>query len=62
MKVSDEMNQEVVNAEIKHYTSLLRIKKSSKEVNEQLEIEIETSKATLKILGVDISEFDFLLK
>lgn len=57
----DEMNQEVVNAEIKHYTSLLRIKKSSKEVNEQLEIEIETSRATLKILGVDISEFDFLI-
>ncbi|MCI5901124.1 MAG: hypothetical protein MRZ74_01160 [Blautia sp.] len=56
------MNQEVVNAEIKHYTSLLRIKKASNEVNKQLEIEIETSKATLKIFGVDISEFDFLLK
>ena len=58
----DEMNQDVVNAEIKHYTSLLRIKKASKEKNEQLEIEIETSKATLKILGVDISEFDFLIQ
>lgn len=56
------MNQEVVNAEIKHYTSLLRIKKASKEVNEQLEIEIETSRATLKILGVDVSEFDFLIQ
>lgn len=56
----EDMNQEVVTAEIKHYTSLLRIKKASKEVNEQLEIEIETSKATLRILGVDISEFDFL--
>lgn len=56
------MNQEVVNAEIKHYTSLLRIKKASKEINEQLEIEIETSKATLIIFGVDISQFDFLLK
>lgn len=60
--MSDDMNQEVVNAEIKHYTSLLRIKKASKEVNEQLEIEIETSRATLKILGVDVSEFDFLIQ
>ncbi len=60
--MSDDMNQEVVNAEIKHYTSLLRIKKASKEVNEQLEIEIETSRATLKIFGVDISEFDFLIQ
>lgn len=58
----DTMNQEVVTAEINHYTSLLRIKKASKEVNEQLEIEIETSKATLKVLGVDVSQFDFLLK
>ena len=60
--MGEDMNQEVVNAEIKHYTSLLRIKKASKEINEQLEIEIETSKATLIIFGVDISQFDFLLK
>ena len=58
----DTMNQEVVNAEIKHYTSLLRIKKACNEVNEQLELEIETAKATLEILGVDISKFDFLIK
>lgn len=58
----DTMNQEIVNAEIKHYTSLLRIKKASKEVNEQLEIEIETSKVTLITFGVDVSQFDFLLK
>ena len=58
----DEMNQDIVNAEIKHYTSLLRIKNASKEVNKQLEIEIETSKTTLEILGVDVSKFDFLLK
>lgn len=57
----DTMNQEVVNAEIKHYTSLLRIKKASKEVNEQLEIEIEISKATLITFGVDVSQFDFLI-
>lgn len=56
------MNQDIVNAEIKHYTSLLRIKKESKEINNQLEIEIETSKMTLEILGVDVSKFDFLLK
>lgn len=56
------MNQEIVNAEIKHYTSLLRIKKASKEVNPQLEIEIETSKVTLMTFGVDASQFDFLLK
>ena len=60
--VDDTMNQDIVNAEIKHYTSLLRVKKVSKEVNEQLEIEIETSKTTLEILGVDVSKFDFLLK
>lgn len=62
MNVSDDMNQEIVKAEISHYTSLLRIKKSMKEVNEQLEIEIETSKATLITFGVDVSQFDFLLK
>jgi hypothetical protein len=58
----DEMNQEVVNAEIKHYTSLLRVKKASKEANEQLDLEIETAKTTLSIFGVDVSQFDFLLK
>lgn len=58
----DNMNQEIVKAEINHYTSLLRIKKASKEVNEQLEIEIKTSKATLITFGVDVSQFDFLLK
>lgn len=62
MKESENMNQEIVNAEIKHYTSLLRIKNASKEVNEQLEIEIETSKVTLITFGVDVSQFDFLLK
>ena len=56
------MNQEIVKAEINHYTSLPRIKKASKEVNEQLEIEIKTSKATLITFGVDVSQFDFLLK
>ena len=58
----NDMNQEIVNAEIQHYTSLLRIKKASKERNEQLEIEIETSRVTLKTFGVDVSQFDFLLK
>ena len=58
----DEMNQAIVNAEIQHFTSLLRIKKASKEVNKQLEIEIETSKATLITFGVDISKFDFLIE
>lgn len=62
MKVSDNMNHEIVKAEINHYTSLLRIKKAMKEVNEQLEIEIEISKATLITFGVDVSQFDFLLK
>lgn len=56
------MNQEVVNAEIKHYTSLLRIKRTMKEKNEQMDIEIETSKVTLITFGVDITQFDFLLK
>ena len=58
-----EMNQEIVSAEIAHYTSLLRIKNSMKEVkNKQLEIEIKTSKATLKTFGVDVSQFDFLIE
>ncbi len=58
----DNMNQEIVQAEINHYTSLLRIKKSMAEPNKQLEIEIKTSQATLKTFGVDVSQFDFLLE
>jgi len=61
MKEGNEMNQEIVQAEINHYTSLLRIKKTMEEPNKQLEIEIKTSQATLKTFGVDISQFDFLL-
>ena len=61
MKEGNERNQEIVQAEINHYTSLLRIKKTIKEPNKQLEIEIKTSQATLKTFGVDISQFDFLL-
>mgnify|MGYP000916502561 CR=1 FL=1 len=61
MKEGNEMNQEILQAEINHYTSLLRIKKTIKEPNKQLEIEIKTSQATLKTFGVDISQFDFLL-
>lgn len=56
------MNQEIVQAEINHYVSLLRIKKTMTEHNNQLEIEIKTSQATLKTFGVDISQFDFLLE
>lgn len=56
------MNQEIVQAEINHYTSLLRIKKTMTEINQQLEIEIKTSQATLKTFGVDVSQFDFLLE
>ena len=56
------MNQEIVQAEINHYTSLLRIKKACKEDIKQLEIEIRTSQATLKTVGVDIAQFDFLLE
>ena len=56
------MNQEIVQAEINHYVSLLRIKKTMTETNAQLEIEIKTSQATLKTFGVDVSQFDFLLE
>ena len=56
------MNQEIVQAEINHYTSLLRIKKTMTEPNHQLEIEIRTSQATLKTFGVDVAQFDFLLE
>ena len=58
----DNMNQEIVQAEINHYTSLLRIKKTMNEPNAQLEIEIKISQATLKTFGVDVSQFDFLLE
>ena len=58
----NDMNQEIVQAEINHYTSLLRIKKAMTEINQQLEIEIKTSQATLKTFGVDVSQFDFLLE
>ncbi len=58
----NDMNQEIVQAEINHYTSLLRIKKTMTEINQQLEIEIKTSQATLKTFGVDVSQFDFLLE
>ncbi len=58
----DNMNQEIVQAEINHYVSLLRIKKTMTETNAQLEIEIKTSQATLKTFGVDVSQFDFLLE
>ena len=54
------MNQDIVKAELNHYTSLLRIKKALKEENEQLEIEIKISEETLKTFGVDVSKFDFL--
>ena len=57
----DNMNQEIVKAEINHYVSLLRIKKAMEGTNEQLEIEIRTSKATLITFGVDVSQFDFSL-
>lgn len=58
----DNMNQEIVQAEINHYTSLLRIKKTMDVFNAQLEIEIKISQATLKTFGVDVSQFDFLLE
>ena len=58
----DNMNQEIVQAEINHYVSLLRINKTMTETNAQLEIEIKTSQATLKTFGVDVSQFDFLLE
>ncbi len=58
----DNINQEIVQAEINHYVSLLRIKKTMTETNAQLEIEIKTSQATLKTFGVDVSQFDFLLE
>ena len=58
----DNINQEIVQAEINHYVSLLRIKKTMTETNAQLEIEIKTAQATLKTFGVDVSQFDFLLE
>ena len=58
----EDMNQEIVNAHLQHYYSLLRVKKAETEssVNPQLDIEIKTVEATLKTLGVELSEFEFL--
>ena len=56
----DNMNQEIVQAEINHYVSLLRIKKTMTETNAQLEIEIKTSQATLKTFGVTLARIGLI--
>ena len=41
------------------YINLMRIKKVQKEVNEELEYQIKTTKVKLSTFGIDISELEY---
>ena len=41
------------------YINLMRIKKDQKEVNEELEYQIKTTKVKLLTFGIDISELEY---
>lgn len=41
------------------YVNLMRIKKHQKEINEELEYQIRTTKVKLSTIGVDISELEY---
>ena len=51
----EEQKQILIDA----YINLMRIKKVQKEVNEELEYQIKTTKVKLSIFGIDISELEF---
>ena len=58
----EDMNQEIVDFTISHYTSLLKIKRNNSCENKVLDDDIEETKQRLITYGVDVSKFDFLLK
>ncbi|MBR1390678.1 MAG: hypothetical protein IJ567_04405 [Lachnospiraceae bacterium] len=51
----EEQKQILIDA----YINLMRIKKVQKEVNEELEYQIKTTKVKLSTFGIDISELEF---
>ena len=51
----EEQKQILIDA----YINLRRIKKVQKEVNEELEYQIRTTKVKLSTFGIDISELEF---
>lgn len=59
------MSEEILTLEeqkqilIDSYINLMRIKKVQKEVNEELEYQIRTTKVKLSTFGIDISELEF---
>lgn len=51
----EEQKQILIDA----YINLMRIKKVQKEINEELEYQIRTTKVKLSTFGIDISELEF---
>lgn len=51
----EEQKQILIDA----YINLMRIKKVQKEVNEELEYQIRTTKVKLSTFGIDISELEY---
>ena len=51
----EEQKQILIDA----YINLMRIKKVQKEVNEELEYQIKTTRVKLSTFGIDISELEF---
>lgn len=65
VKEEEEMGEEILTLEeqkqilIDAYINLMRIKKVQKEVNEELEYQIKTTRVKLSTFGIDISELEF---
>ena len=51
----EEQKQILIDA----YINLMRIKRVQKEINEELEYQIRTTKVKLSTFGIDISELEF---
>jgi len=51
----EEQKQILIDA----YINLMRIKKVQKEVNEELEYQIRTTKVKLSTFGIDITELEY---
>ena len=60
LKVGESMTlEEQKQILIDAYINLMRIKKVQKEVNEELEYQIKTTKVKLSTFGIDISELEY---
>lgn len=60
LKVGESMTlEEQKQILIDAYINLMRIKKVQKEINEELEYQIRTTKVKLSTFGIDISELEF---